>query len=141
MHDVSPEARRVLMRAPDRREVAAVQAVYFLGTGMLPFVSRRRFESLTGPKLEWWLVLTVGTLVSVIGSVLGLSVWRRRVSDESMILGAASAAALGIIDVVYVARRRISPVYLADGAVEFALLGGWLLSSRPRLALKAADHP
>jgi hypothetical protein len=28
--------------------------------------------------------------------------------------------------VVYVARRRISPVYLVDGAIQLALLGGWL---------------
>jgi hypothetical protein len=33
---------------------------------------------------------------------------------------------LATIDVVYAARRRISPVYLIDAVVEAALIAGWL---------------
>lgn len=39
-------------------------------------------------------------------------------------LAAGSAAALAGIDLVYVARRRISPRYLADAAVQVGLLCG-----------------
>ena len=120
------------MDRPDRRTVAAAQAAYYIPTAMLPLLSRRRFEAVTGPKLEWWLVVTVAALVGVIGSVLGLASRRNSGASETVILGAGSATALGVIDVVYVARRRISPTYLVDAAIQFALLGGWLIHKRSR---------
>ena len=109
---------------PSERAVLLVQGGYYVATGVLPFVSRRAFEAVTGPKREWWLVQTVGALVSVIGSALLVGAVRRRDSPELVGIAAGSAAALAAIDVVYVARRRISPSYLADAAIELALLGG-----------------
>ena len=38
-----------------RRRVLALQGAYYAATGVAPFVSRRAFEAVTGPKLEWWL--------------------------------------------------------------------------------------
>jgi hypothetical protein len=110
---------------PTRRIVVLVQGGYYVVTGVVPFVSRRAFEAATGPKREWWLVQTVGALVTVIGGVL-LSGGARRRCDSPELLGlaAGSAAALAGIDVVYVARRRISPRYLIDAAVQAGLLGG-----------------
>ena len=52
---------------PRRRNVLAVQGAYYLVTGVAPFVSRRWFERVTGPKTEWWLVQTAGALVGVAG--------------------------------------------------------------------------
>lgn len=112
------------MSTPSRRIVLLVQGGYYVATGVLPFVSRRAFEAATGPKREWWLVQTVGALVTVIGGVLLSGAGRRRDSPELLGLAAGSAAALAGIDVVYVARRRISPRYLADAAVQAGLLGG-----------------
>ena len=40
-----------------------------------------------------------------------------------------SAAGLALIDVIFVARRRISPIYLADAAAETALLVAWGIAS------------
>ena len=105
--------------------VAGVQSAYYLPTAVLPFLSRDWFEALTGPKREWWLVLTVGTQVGVIGTVLGLATRRGAVSSEIRVLGAGAAAGLAAIDVVYVARRRISPSYLVDAAIEIGLLAAW----------------
>ena len=120
------------MSTPSRRIVLLVQGgYYYVSTGVLPFVSRRAFEAATGPKREWWLVQTVGALVTVIGGVLLSGAGRRRDSPELFGLAAGSAAALAGVDVVYVARRRISPRYLADAAVQAALLGG-LDAGRPR---------
>jgi hypothetical protein len=119
--------RRTLMRRPGRRAIASVQAAYYLPTATLPFVSRRRFEAMTGPKLEWWLVLTVASQIGVVGAVLAIAARRRPDATEIKLLGAGTAAALGTIDVVYVARRRISPVYLVDAAIQFGLLAAWLL--------------
>jgi hypothetical protein len=101
------------------------QAAYFLLTGPAAFVSRRAFEAVTGPKREWWLVETVGLLVAAIGAGLAAGAARDRVTPELALIGAGAAAALGGIDVVYVARGRIRPTYLADAAVEAALLAGW----------------
>ncbi len=121
-----------LMRRPRAQTVAAVQAAYFIPTAALPFTSRRRFEAITGPKSEWWLVLTVASLVGVVGSALALAAQRRPDGAEIVVLGAGSAAALAVIDIVYVVRRRISPIYLVDAAIEGTLLGGWLLHADRR---------
>jgi hypothetical protein len=47
-------------------------------------------------------------------------------------MAALGAASLAAADVYFVARRRISPVYLADAVVELALIG-WLMAWRRRL--------
>jgi hypothetical protein len=116
------------------RRIAVAQAAYYLPTAIAPFLSRRRFEATTGPKLEWWLVITVSTLIGAIGSVLGLAGLRRErpVPGELQLLGAASAAGLAAVDVVYVARRRISPVYLIDGVLQLAFAAAWALSAGRR---------
>jgi hypothetical protein len=101
-----------------------VQGGYYLTTGLMPFVARETFEAVTGPKREWWLVQTVGGLVSVVGGALLLGAARQRYSPELVGVAAGSAAVLAAIDVVYVAKGRISPRYLLDAAVEIALIGG-----------------
>ena len=100
-----------------RRTLAAVQAAYYLPTAVTPFVSRSAFERVTGPKTEWWLVLTVSALVGAVGASLAVSV-----------RGAGAAAGLGLIDVIYVSRGRISPVYLLDAAVQLPMAVAWFLS-------------
>jgi hypothetical protein len=112
------------------RRAAGRQAGYFLATGPVPFVSRRAFEAVTGPKREWWLVQTVALLVTAVGAGLACGAVRDRVTAELGIVGAGSAAALAAIDVVYVARGRLRPTYLADAVVEAALLAGWAAAAR-----------
>jgi hypothetical protein len=106
----------------DTRPILIAQGGYYVATGILPFISRRLFEAMTGPKREWWLVQTVGALVTVIGGALLSAASRRRTSPELHGVAAGSAAALATIDVVYVAKRRIAPTYLVDAAVEIGLL-------------------
>src|SRR3954449_6312557 len=107
-----------------RRSLFA-QGAYYAGTGVAPFVSRRGFEAVTGPKREWWLVQTVGGVVTALGGALAGAAVRDRVTPEIALAGAGSAAVLLGIDVVYVARRRISPVYLADAVAQAGVLAGW----------------
>jgi hypothetical protein len=104
--------------------VMRAQAGYYIATGVLPFLSRRAFEAMTGPKREWWLVQTVGVLVTAIGGTLLAGARRREAGPEVHGLAAASAAGLAAIDVVHVARRRIAPSYLVDAGVQVALLVG-----------------
>jgi hypothetical protein len=108
------------------RQIATAQAAYYLPTALAPFASRRHFESITGPKYDWWLVLTVGALVGVDGAVLATAAIRGAITPELKVLGAGSAASLVAIDIVYAARRRIAPTYLLDAAIQFALIGGWI---------------
>lgn len=125
-------SRRGASAAVSERAVLVAQAGYYVTTGLLPFVSRRAFEAVTGPKREWWLVQTVGALVTVVGSALLAGVRTDRVTPELRGIAAGSAASLAAIDIVYVAQRRIAPTYLADAAAQLALLGGLAAAGRRR---------
>ena len=106
--------------------VAGLQGVYYLLTGVWPLFSMRTFEAVTGPKLEHWLVKTVGLLVGVVGGVILLAIWLDRFTPEVVLLAVGSAIALTGIDVYYVTVRRISPIYLADAVAELVLIAGWV---------------
>jgi hypothetical protein len=110
--------------------VSMGQGLFYMATGVWSLVSRRTFEQVTGPKTDFWLVRTVGVLVTVIGAVLTYAGLRRRdeLPDEVPLLAAGSAAGLAAIDFVYVARRRISPVYLLDAVAEIALFIIWAVA-------------
>ena len=119
------------MRATNSLRVLALgQGLYYLATGVWPLVHMRSFEAITGPKTDRWLVKTVGVLVTSIGAALLGAGWRRRVTPELVVLGAGSAAGLAVIDVIYVARRRISRVYLLDAIAEGGLAIGWVIRWR-----------
>lgn len=98
------------------------QGIYYLLTGLWPLVSMRTFELITGPKVDRWLVRMVGLLAATIGLALFRAARARRITPEIGLLAAGSALSFWIIDVVYVALGRISPVYLLDAAVELLLI-------------------
>ena len=108
--------------------VAWVQGTYFLLTGIWPLLSIRTFMLVTGPKTDIWLVKTVGLLVTVIGVILLLWASNGYVPNEGFWLAILSAAALTAIDVVYVAKRVISPIYLVDAVAELLLITAWCVS-------------
>ena len=112
------------MKTPQPRHVLLAQGGYYLVTGVVPFVSRRLFERVTGPKREWWLVQTVGVLVTPVGAGLLSATLRGRETPEVVGIAAGCAAGLAAVDVVYVAKRRISPVYLLDAAAQLAFVAG-----------------
>jgi hypothetical protein len=114
-----------------RRSLFA-QGVYYLGTGVAPFVSRRAFEAVTGRKREWWLVETVGVLVTAVGAGITAAAARDRVTSEITTIAAGCAGGLAAVDVVYVMRGRISPAYLADAAAQVALLAAHANAARRR---------
>jgi hypothetical protein len=115
----------------EHARVAGLQGLYFIASGIWPLASRETFERVTGPKTDFWLAQTVGVLVAGIGGVLLLGSTRRRVTTELEVLGAASAAGLGLVDLVFSLRGRISKVYLADAAIQAALVGAWARRPRP----------
>jgi hypothetical protein len=111
------------------KAVATAQSAIYIATGLWPLLHRRSFERVTGPKVDFWLVETVGVTVTSIGLGLAQSVRSGRpVPRELRSVAIAAAAGLAVLDTIYVARRRISPVYLLDAASEAALILGWLRS-------------
>ncbi len=128
--------------------LSLTQGLYYVVTGIWPLVSIRSFQWVTGPKYDLWLVKTVGVLIAVIGSVLMLAGLRAgsgaaagaaagaglgangrgRTSPEVALLAMGSAAGLTAIDVTYVARKLISPVYLLDALIQVGLIALWALS-------------
>ena len=118
------------MRSSERT-VAAVHAAFYLGTGLWPLVDRGSFERVTGRKTDFWLAQTVGLTVAAVGAGLAQAGARGRpVAPELRTVACAVATALALVDVTFVVRRRISPVYLLDAAAEAALVGAWSRARR-----------
>ena len=113
-----------------RVALAYAQGGFYLATGIWPLVSIGSFQRVTGPKVDTWLVKTAGVLIVAAGTTLIGAARARRVTPEIGLLAAGCAAGLTGIDVTYVARRRIAPVYLLDAAAEALLLAGWGLAWR-----------
>ncbi len=107
-----------------RPHLAVVQGVYFLVTGLWPILSMGSFEAVSGKKVDRWLVKTVGALITVIGATLLLGRGDARRLHVAF-LGLTIAAALAAVDLNYVARRRISPVYLLDAIPEMLFALAW----------------
>jgi hypothetical protein len=108
--------------------VAAVQGLYYLATGVWPLVHVESFMAVTGPKTDLWLVYTVGVLVGVVGVVLLVAARAGRVTPEVMLLAVGAALGLTGIDVIFVARGAIAPIYLADAAAELVLVAWWAVA-------------
>ena len=125
------------MRSSERT-VAAVHAAFYLGTGLWPLVDRTSFEHVTGRKTDFWLAQTVGVTVAAVGAGLAQAAARPRpVAPELRTVAFAVAVGLALVDVTFVVRGRISPIYLLDAVAEAALLAAW--SRAPRR--EAASQP
>lgn len=109
-----------------RSRVWLAHALYFVVGGLWSVAARRSFEAITGPKTDYWLVRTVGGLLTAIGAVIGLAGVRRRLTPEMRWLAISTSGVLAAIDVVYTAAGRVRPVYLLDALANAILIGGWL---------------
>jgi hypothetical protein len=116
-----------------RRVLIGAQSAYSGLTGIWPILHLPSFEAVTGPKIDDWLVHMVGLLAAAIGTVLGVATVRGRVrSPDVVLLAASSAVAFAAIDLRYGLTGHISPIYLADAAVQICLLAGLALTrSKP----------
>jgi hypothetical protein len=112
--------------------VALVQGVYFLVSGIWPLLSMKTFLMVTGPKTDLWLVKTVGIILAVIGAVLLLARVIAEINTSLVVLAIGSALSLALVEFIYVAKRVISPIYLADAFVELVLIAWWAWSLASR---------
>ncbi len=108
--------------------VALVQGIYFLVTGVWPLISMRSFLAITGPKTDLWLVKTVGLLLAMIGEVLIYAQQTSAVNPPVAFLGIGAAASLMLVEIVYVLKKVISPVYLGDAFAEIILIIWWVVT-------------
>lgn len=133
---MNADLRPISMVTPIR--LLWIQGAYYLITGLWPLLSIDSFLAVTGPKTDHlqavdptsadhWLVMTAGVLITAAGLSLLAAAWRSSASLEAITLAIAVAVGLTGIDIVYVSRRVIDPIYLADALVEVLLLMGWLL--------------
>ena len=99
--------------------------------GLWPLLHINSFEVVFGPKTDRWLVKTVAGLLIA----NGLTQLRTSSSAASMRqarrLGLGTAAVLAGIDLIYVPAGRISPMYLADAALEVGWIVAWMRADMP----------
>jgi len=112
--------------------VLAAQGWIYVVAGLWPLVSLRTFEMVTGPKVDHWLVRTVGLLTVVVGAVIVRARRRARVTPEIVLLASGVAASYVVIDAYYALAGRISPIYLADAAMELVFVVGAIVLLRRR---------
>lgn len=98
------------------------QGAYYVITGVWPIVHIASFMAITGPKVDLWLVKTVGALVIPIGVTLLVASRRDRPVREVLVLAVGAALAFAAIDCYYALTGRISPIYLVDAAMQFAFV-------------------
>lgn len=114
------------MRDYSTGQISAGQGIFYIVSGLWPVFHRKSFEAVTGPKVDFWLVKTVGLLIACTGTTLTLASAKRRITPEVAVLGASTAASLAAIDIVYGGTRRISRVYLLDAVIQAGIAGLWM---------------
>jgi hypothetical protein len=108
--------------------IALIQAIYFGLTGLWPIVHIRSFMAVTGPKTDIWLVKTVGVLIIAIAIPLLTSALHHKITIDIRLLAILSSLGLTAIDVIYVAKKVISKIYLLDAVAEMMLIIAWLVA-------------
>jgi hypothetical protein len=108
----------------DGVRLGRAQGVANLVGGAWPLVHMSSFAMVFGPKLDRWLVKTVGGLLIVNGLTQLAASSAADGVRHARRLGVGTAAVLAAIDLIYVPARRISKMYLLDAAVEI----GWILA-------------
>ena len=123
-----------------RRTGALLHALYFIIGGLWAVRGRRSFEAVTGPKVDYWLVRTVGGLLAVTGFVVASASIRKRITSEIRWLAVGSSSVLVGIDAVYAAKGRIRAIYWLDAAANLALIAGWFLPAQTTLDAAETTH-
>src|SRR5690606_31412191 len=103
-----------------------VQGLFYFFTGVWPLLQIESLMAGTGPKSGIWVVKTGGLLITACSlGMLAASVRQGAQPGLPLVLFGYMFV-LAAIDVYYVAREVILPVYLADAAVEVLFLLIWL---------------
>lgn len=105
--------------------LAVVQGAYYLITAAWAIVHRSSFEAVTGPKTDYWLVITVSLQICAIALALLASAARPIPSGPVVVLGISSALGFLIVDLVYPLQGRIAKTYLLDAGPQAVFIVAW----------------
>ena len=123
-------------RRPSAETLSRAHGTFNVVTGLWPVVHMRSFEAVSGPKLDRWLVRTVGGLMAVTGlAQLTATPDEQRISRW---LGVGTAGWLAAIDLHYASTGRIRRIYLLDAAAELAWVAAWAATGTRVPATRAA---
>jgi hypothetical protein len=106
--------------------VAMAQGCYYVISGGWSLVDIESFQKVTGRKTDLWLVKTVGLFLVAIGAGLIVAAARQEFQPGLILVAMGAAGALLGIELVYVARRVISRIYLLDAAIEGGFAAWWV---------------
>ena len=81
----------------------------------------------SGLDADHWLLMTVSLLITSIAMTLLVAACRRTQAIEIGVLGLGAALGLTAIDIIYVVRQVILPIYLLDAILELPIILSWLL--------------
>jgi glycine/D-amino acid oxidase-like deaminating enzyme/nitrite reductase/ring-hydroxylating ferredoxin subunit len=118
--------------------LALTHGAFLLCIGGWSLLHLRSFAKVTGPKPEGWLAKAVGACLANVGLELLVSVLRHGGVDRAArALALRTAAAFAAFDFYYAGyRRRISPLYVLNGAAQLTFAGLWLAQMRADKALR-----
>jgi hypothetical protein len=131
------------MMNPTRRNpssaLALAHGAYLTLIGAWPLLHLGSFAKVTGPKPEGWLTKAVGACLANVGVEL---LRRRPVDSSARAMAFRTAAIFAGFDFYYAGyRRRISPVYLLNGAAQLVFAGLWLAQIQAENAARVPSHP
>ncbi|HEX2285534.1 MAG TPA: hypothetical protein VHI10_12060 [Mycobacterium sp.] len=109
--------------------VGRLHGTFNVAMGIWPLAHRKSFEAVFGPKVDRWLMYTVAGLMTCIGATQLTSTADPAAVRQARRIGMGCAATLAAIDLVYVPRGRISPMYLLDALAEAGWLAAWTTTS------------
>ena len=131
-HAVEPAANDVqdlgpaVERLQPWSKLALAHGAYLVFIGAWPLLHLKSFAKVTGPKPEGWLAKAVGACLANVGiQLIGSALRGGHVRREVRSLAVRMAMTFAAFDFYYAGvRRRISPVYLGNGAAQllFAML-------------------
>ncbi len=104
-----------------------LQSIYFLITGIWPFIHLESFLMVTGPKNDIWLLKTVSVLILAVGLSLLTAAKKHEINTSILILAISSALGLAGIDIYYASTDIIWDIYLADAVAEIVIVAAWLI--------------
>mgnify|MGYP006892266651 CR=1 FL=1 len=107
--------------------LAIIHGLYYMISGLWPIIHMESFVAITGPKVDYWLVNTVGMLAFFIGSGLLIAGIKKRVPFSLIYIATGTAFGFILIDVIYVWQGILWATYLLDAGLELIFFISWLV--------------
>jgi hypothetical protein len=104
-----------------------IQITYYYLTALWPLIHIRSFILVSGPKDDLWLVKTVSVLLLAVCNTLLAVLLLNNCNIYAGVLAMNVCCGFIIIEIHYVRKGTISPVYLLDAVVQLALLISWII--------------